>query len=196
MMRKFLILFFAIVSPCSISLADDIEYEAPGTFSGGFVPGLLCEDCRDPYDYPMDYVAFGYNAFFGEDPWLFGSEVNWPFRVYNLEREWVNIWFDDVFHFWPSLLPEVLTVMIRFENGRIFRFYVLRDEPSLPVGEQQPEPESESTACGCAGGDDDDDEYTEPEEELEFEERERTGSVEIVDPDEDGDFPPFWEEEL
>ena len=193
-MRNFLILFFAIAFPYSISIADDIEYEIPGIFGGGFVPGILCDDCRDPYEYPMDYVAFGFNAFFGDDPWLFGPNVGWPFRVYNLEREWVNIWFEDVFNFTPSLLPELLTVMIRFENGRVVPYSVLRDEPSLPVGEQ--ESESGSAACGCAGGDDGDGEYTEPEEEWELEEPERTGSVEIVDPDEDGDFPPFWEEEL
>ena len=145
----------------------------------------------------MDFVAFAYNGFFGDEHWMFGSHISWPFRIYNLNGDWVNAWFEDVLFYTPSLLPRLLTVMIRFENGQVVAFKVRMGEPGLPVGDQEPEPESEPGSCSCGGdgGDAGDDEYDDPDE-YEWPEPESTGNVGIVDPDEDGEFPPFWEEEL
>jgi hypothetical protein len=196
-MRRLIIILIATVLPCSLVLADDIENV--GVYGDGFYPGVVCVDCRDPYEYPMDFVAFGYNAFFGEDAWLFASNLDWPFRIYNLDGDWVAVWFENILFDMPSLLPDLMQVMLRFENGQIVAYTVLQDGPDMPVGaESESEPESGSADCGCGDGEEGDDEYEESEEEWEWEweESELTGEVEIVDPDEDGEFDDYWDEEL
>jgi hypothetical protein len=194
-MRRLTILLFATVLLYLPAHADDIESQSGDPFGPGFVPGILCDECRDPNEYPMDFVAFAYNGFFGDEHWMFGSKISWPFRIYNLNGDWVNTWFEDVIFYTPSLLPRLLTVMIRFENGQVVAFKVRMGESSLPIGNQDPEPEPGPGSCSCGGEGGDDDEYDDPDE-YEWPEPEPTGNVEIVDADEDGEFPPFWEEEL
>ena len=195
-MRKLIILMFAAVLPYSPAFADDTE--DVDVFDNDFGPGIVCDDCRDPYEYPMDYVGLAYNAFFGDEAWLFDSNVSWPFRIYNLDGDWVAIWFEDLLFDMPSLMPNLMEVMLRFENGQVMLYTVLQDGPDMQVGaETESDSESGSADCDCdEGGEDSDDEYEDPEEEWEWdeEESERTGDVEIVDPDEDGEYDDFWEE--
>lgn len=204
-MHRLIILLFVLALPCSPTLAiefdappdDPIESDdaTPDVFGDDFVPGLVCDICRDPYEYPMDFVGVAHNAFFGDEPWLLGSDVSWPFRIYNLNGDWVAVWFENILFDMPSLLPDTMVVMVRFENGLVVPHTVIQDGPDLPIGpEQEPEPESGSADCSCGDGGEDDGDYTDPEEEWEYEEPEYEGVVEIVDPDEDGEYPDFYEE--
>lgn len=160
-------------------------------------PGWICPPCRDPETHPIDFTAMAYNAYFGENPWAIDSILGIPFRVYNLQLDWVVIWFDDVVLDLPSTLPDTMTVLVRLPTGQIKEFEVLQGGPDLPIGD--PDAESDGSSGGWGGDDSDgsdDDDYGEDDgdvEEPEIDEPE--GEVEIEDPDDDGEFPE-WEEEL
>lgn len=158
-------------------------------------PGWLCEDCRDPEAYPGDFAAFAYNAYFGENPWAFSSELGIPFRVYNPSLQWVAIWFENFFFDMPSLLPNTMEIHVRLRTGEVVTFTVVQGGPDLPVGGETAT--GEPGGCGCAGGgsEDDYDEFDDYEEPEFFEPTAPDGIVEIVDPNDDGEFPP-WEVEL
>ncbi|MGI9272175.1 MAG: hypothetical protein ACR2QT_10400 [Woeseiaceae bacterium] len=200
-MHRLLILLFAFALPFSTSLAVEFDNTAedqvepdestPDVFGDDFVPGIVCDVCGDPYEDPMDFVGVAYNAFFGDEPWLAGSDVSWPFRIYNLDGQWVAVWFENILFDMPSLLPDTMEVMVRFQNGLVVTYTVLQDGPTIQVG---PEPESGSADCSCGGDGEEEDDYADIEEEWEPEESEPTGVVEIVDPDEDGEFPDFYDE--
>lgn len=168
----------------------------------GHYPGYFCDDCRDPAEYPMDFAAFAYNGYWGDDPWMLSSQLGMPFRIYNAEMQWVAAWFEQVLFGAPlSLLPDTMDVLVRLETGQVLTFTVIQGGPDLPVGSQEPYPDARTTtgsctcADGAAGGEADDD-YVEPDEfELPWVQDEVSGTVEIIDPEEDGEFPP-WEEEL
>lgn len=154
-------------------------------------PGWLCEACRDPIEHPEDFAAFAYNAYWGEELWAFGSELGIPFRVYNLRLQWAVIWFEDFFFDGVSLLPNTMDIRVRLETGQIITITVIQGGPDLPVNPDSTE--SAPGGCGCGGGDEevgDIEEYAEPETDLDL-----SGHVEIVDPDENGEFPE-WEREL
>jgi hypothetical protein len=160
-------------------------------------PGWLCPECRDPAEFPGDFAAFAYNAYFGDGLWAFGSELGIPFRVYNLELQWVVIWFESVLFDLPSLLPDTMDVRLRLPTGEIITFTVVQGGPDLPVGGDTSVQETEGCGCGGGGSDEDDefDEFDEDDEFGGFEGYEPEGVVEIVDPDEDGEFPE-WAVEL
>ena len=159
--------------------ADDV-------YGDGFFPGYLCDECRDPDEYPMDFAAFAYNGYFGEHPWLRESELGIPFRIYSLDRQWVTVWFDNVLFDVQTMLPNLVDILVRLDTGQILTFTMLQNGPDLPLGDPE----------GGSGDDEYDeyDEYDEPDE-YELEEPERYGVVEIEDPDENGEFPD-WEQEL
>lgn len=164
-----------------------------------FYPGWICEACRDPAEYPEDYAAFAYNAYFGEAAWAFGAELGIPFRVYSREATWVVIWFEDFLWDGVSLLPNTMDVRIRLETGEIVTITVLQGGPDLPVGDET-SGTTDPCSCGSGGGasedEEDHSEYADDaEEDFHWEEPEYEGFVEIVDPDENGDFPE-WEVEL
>lgn len=156
-------------------------------------PGVLCHICRDPNEHPMDFAAAAYNSYFGEEPWLRDSQLGIPFRIYNLELQWVVVWFEGIAFDGISFLPNTMTVHIRLQDGQILTFNVIQGGPDLPVGDPNPEPEDGGNSCSCDyGGDGEgEDDYTEPDEGLP-EPPDPSGRVGIEDPDEDGDFPE-WE---
>jgi hypothetical protein len=157
-------------------------------------PGWLCEACRNPAEHAFDFAAYSYNAYWGEKPWAFESTLGMPFRVYNRDGQWVAVWFEGFLLDSISLLPSTMEVLVRLPTGEIVTFVVLQHGPDMPVGE--PEPMSEPDDGGAEGGDGDEEEdYADDEGSYEYEEPELTGSVEILDPDEDGEFPD-WHEEL
>ena len=161
------------------------------------VPGYLCEDCRDVYSHPMDFAAMAYNGYFGEDPWMWESELGIPFRIYNLEGQWVAVWFEDIVFDGITFLPDTLEVRLRLPNGQILTFHLLQEGPDLPIGDPDPEPPATSGECGCSGydsGGEGEDDYTDPDDGLPEPDEmpEPSGVVSIVDPDEDDEFPE-WE---
>lgn len=167
------------------------------------VPGYLCDDCRDVYTDPMDFVAMAYNGYFGDDPWMWESQLGIPFRIYNLQGQWVAVWFEGVIFDSITFLPDTLDVRLRLPNGQILTFSVLQDGPDLPIGNPDPDPDPETPvatnncSCGGGGGGEGEDDYAEPDEGLPepVELPEPSGVVTILDPDEDGEFPE-WELEL
>jgi len=159
-------------------------------------PGWLCVDCRDPAEYPNDFAAFAYNAYWGEDPWAFSSELGIPFRVYNLQLQWVVVWFEKFLFDMPSLLPNTMEIHVRLQTGEILTFTVVQGGPDLPVGGEPSIVEPGGCSCGGGGTEEDYDEGDGYEEPDDFEYPEPDGVVEIVDPNEDGDFPPWEEVEL
>lgn len=186
------LLVVALLSTDAIAIdrrdRHDIYEDEPDIY-----PGWLCEACRDPGEYPGDFAAFAYNAYFGDDPWAFSSGLGIPFRVYNRDLQWVVIWFENFLFDMPSLLPNTLDVHVRLRTGEVVTFTVVQGGPDLPVGDAASAPDTDN--CGCGGGEDEHDEFDEFEEPEDFEPPEPDGVVEIVDPNDDGEFPP-WEVEL
>ena len=169
----------------------DIYEDEPGIY-----PGWLCPECRNPLEYPEDFSAFAYNAYFGEDPWAFGSDLGIPFRVYNLDLQWVAIWFENFLFDMPSLLPNTMEIHVRLRTGEVVTFTVVQGGPDLPVGGVTTIAEPGGCSCGDGGGGEDYDEFGDHEEPEDFEPPEYDGVVEIVDPGDDGEYPPWEEVEL
>jgi hypothetical protein len=161
-------------------------------------PGWLCEACRDPLDHPGDFAAFAYNAYFGSDQWAFDSELGIPFRIYTLAGQWVAVWFENFLFDSISLLPNTLDVRIRLETGEVITITLVQGGPDLPVGDDAAV--TEPAPCDCDGeeSDEEEDEFEDDgplDEGFEWEDPDPEGYVEIVDPDENGDFPD-WDEEI
>jgi len=174
-------------------LGDSIEGDV-FTDNGELYPGYGCLDCRDPEAFPVDFAAFAYNGFWGENPWMRETRLGIPFRIYNRELGWVVAWFEDVYLDSFTFLPDTMQIHVRLPSGQILTFTVLQGGPDMPVGDQDSDSGSD---CGCGGGSSGGEGDDEPatDEGIEWEPPDYDGSVEIVDPDEDGEFPP-WEEEL
>lgn len=182
------IMLLLLVFHGSPVFAIEFDELAEDVLDDGFYPGFLCPDCRDPMQYPADYAAVIYNGYFGEDPWLLESTLGVPFRIYNLNTDYVVIWFEGVFFDAPSLLPDLMDIRIRLENGVVITLTVMQDGPDMWIGER------DENDGGGSDGDDDDYEERDEEVEVEIDESDGTGYVEIIDPDENGEFPE-WEEE-
>lgn len=174
-------------------LGDSIEGDV-FTDDGTVYPGWLCDDCRDPDDYAIDFAAVAYNGFWGENPWMRESRLGIPFRIYNLNGEWVALWFENLLFDSITLLPDTLDIRIRLQTGQIVTITVLQNGPDMPIGDTAPEPTTSSAGGAGGGGDEDGEDYAEIDD-YEWEEPEYSGSVEIIDPDDDGEFPE-WQEEL
>jgi hypothetical protein len=161
--------------------------------------GFLCEECRDLNEYPMDAVAYAYNGFFGEFPWMRSAGLGIPFRIYTVDGVSVLVWFEGVLFDAPSLLPDLMEVMVRMPDGRVLKFSILQNGPDLPIGVPEVPPITppvDAHGTGGNGGGGEDDDYEEPDEleDIEFEDPDHIGQVDIIDPDDDGVFPDWLEE--
>lgn len=168
----------------------------------GNVPGWGCIECRDPAEHPEDFAAFAYNAYFGSDPWASSSRLGMPFRVYNMQMQWALIWFEDIVFDLPSLLPNTMDIRVRLPSGQVITITVIQGGPDLPVGPpvEPPNIGPDGSACTCGGGgggeaDDSGDAGDDGETGSEADDTGGQGVVDILDPDEDGEFPD-WENEL
>ncbi|MDX1498749.1 MAG: hypothetical protein R3176_02555 [Woeseiaceae bacterium] len=65
-------------------LGDSIEGDVFDSPAGEY-PGILCDQCRDPAEFLIDFAAVAYNGWWGESPWIRDTRLGMPFRVYNLE---------------------------------------------------------------------------------------------------------------
>jgi hypothetical protein len=164
---------------------------------GEIYPGWLCLECRDVYEHPEDYAAFAWNAYFGEHPWAWNSRLGIPFRVYNMDMQWVVVWFTDFVFDTPDFMPETMNVRIRLPNGVIITIELLENGPDLYVDPPPPPP---TPVCSCGDGGDggeEGDDFDEADGEGELDDlpdwggQDSLGIVDIVDPDEHGDFPDF-----
>jgi len=194
--RKYLqALLLAIALQCAPALAVNFEERANDVFDDGFFPGILCDVCRDPQEHPEDFVALAFNAYFGDQPWMWDWQLGIPFRIYNLNQDWVVVWFEGVLFDAPTLLPNLMDIRLRLQNGVVITMTVLQDGPDMLIGERNPE--SGVPAGGAGGGGEADDSYEEPEEQPDIETGAgyRIGIVEIIDPDDAGRFID-WEREL
>ena len=193
-MRNYLqIVLLSLALQGAPAFAIDYSKRADRPMDDGFFPGIMCHECRDPMQHPEDYAALIYNGFFGDEPWLLGWKLGLPIRIYYAHMDYVLVWFEGALFDTPSLLPNLLDIRMRLPNGVVITLTLLQEGPDMTIGE----PASGDPVCapneGSAGNEDDDYEEREEIEEIEFDEP--VGHVEIVDPDEDGEFPD-WEEEL
>ena len=162
---------------------------------------VMCTECRDPLDYPDDYVNFAFNQIYGPESWMpFGLADD--FFVTNLNNQTVYVDVDFIFlgigwegfrlPFWPTNL---LQITLALPDGTLL--YAIRSvfQTSLPVpssGEDDQQDDTGDNASSDEGGEDsedEDDEYDVGDSEWEEPEiDEPVGIVEIIDPDEDGNF--------
>lgn len=128
----------------------------------GMVPGWLCEPCRSPSEYPTDFAAFAYNAYWGPNAWAWDSTLGIPFRIYNRRLEWVVVWFEDVLFKVPSFLPDTMQIKLRLPTGEVISIEVIKGGPEMPIGVDE-EPGVPSYSCGCMAGSGSGGSYLEPE---------------------------------
>ena len=179
-MRK-LLLILLLFSP----LAAEICVAQTGTVN------IVCEDCRDPHEYPDDFVNFAFNQLYGPDAWLTYEQAD-DFYITNLDNQTVYVDVDFVFlgidfeglrlPVWPTY---ILQITLALPDGTLYTAFRSIFQTSLPV------PSSDDSVQSDTGGGDEaeDDEYdanAEEWEEPEYDDYE--GITWIEDPDEDGYF--------
>lgn len=149
-----------------------------------------CKRCRDAYEHPNDYVNFAYDQVYGDDGWMDFDEAD-DFYIANPDGFVVYVDVDYVMHglkFFGMTLPmwptNTIQISLALPNGRIYTTQRSVFHRTLPV------PTSQDPAPGGAneGGDEGVDDPQGDEEEWEIPEIEREGRVDILDPDENGDF--------
>jgi len=162
-----------------------------------------CERCRDPYEHPGDYVNFAYDQIYGDDGWMDFDQAD-DFYISNPDGFVVYVDVDYVMYgfelvglslpIWPTNL---LQIRLALPNGTIYTTLRGVFHRTLPVPTSQ-DPAPSDPGGGDNGGNEgvDDPEDDGNDEEWEPPEIERNGTVEIQDPDENGDFPDAdWCEE-
>jgi len=164
---------------------------------------IVCAECRNPQEYPDDFVNFAFNQAYGKDAWLTYDQAD-DFYVTNLDNQTVYVDVDFVFlgvgfegfrfPLWPTY---ILQFTLALPNGTLntaFRSIYLTP---LPVPSSNDSLQDDTTSSSDAGGGDDgegDDYYDDDDgydgydewDEQEYDDYE--GFVEIEDPDEDGNF--------
>lgn len=194
-MRKILALL-VLLSP----LAAEISFAQTNQVT------VDCEDCRDPYQYPEDYVNFAFNQIYGPDAWMNLDQAD-DFHIMNSFGQSIYVDVDFVFQyfgfegfrfpFWPRNLLEI---SISLPDGTIITQRRSVFQVNLPVGDQSNDDGgATTTGDGGGGGDEgDDDEDYNDDDDYEWEEPEYDdgpeGVVTIEDPDEDGNFEEWCEE--
>jgi hypothetical protein len=163
---------------------------------------IMCDDCRDPEEYPDDYVNFAFNQLYGPDAWLSYEQAD-DFFVTNLLNQRVYVDVDFMLlgigfqglrlPFWPTYL---LQITLALPSGDLYTAVRSVFQTSLPVPSSD---DSGTTDSGDSGGDgdgDDEDEGGNDADLYEWEEPEfgeNEGVTGIEDPDEDGWFSdPDW----
>lgn len=162
---------------------------------------ILCADCRDPHQYPADFVNFAFNQLYGPDAWM-TFELADDFYVTNLDNQTVHIDADFVFlglgfkglriPFWPTY---ILRFTLALPNGQLYTAHRSVFQTSLPVpssldAEQSDAESNDSSSYDDGDEGDGEDDYYDADidewEDAEYDDYE--GTTWIEDPDEDGDF--------
>jgi hypothetical protein len=171
---------------------------------------IVCEDCRDPHQYPDDFVNFAFNQLYGPDAWLSYEQAD-DFFITNLDNQTAYVDVDFVFlgigleglrlPVWPTFL---LQFTLALPDGTIVMAFRSKFQISLPVpssDDSEPADAGNSSSSGGGGGGDEGEDYDDVEVDVdEWEEPEiddHVGISWIEDPDEDGlfDDADWYEEE-
>ena len=160
---------------------------------------IPCDDCRDPLQYPEDWANHAFNQVYGDDAYLTFDEAD-DFWLYNPRGDRVYVDVDFIMtglNFLGQKLPlwptNTIQITLALPDGTLMSFQRSVFHDHLPV--PSPTGSGDDNATTTSGGDNgndgvDDEPYAEDEEMPEIE---REGTVTIVDPDENGDFPePEW----
>ncbi|MDH4107443.1 MAG: hypothetical protein OEW35_03940 [Gammaproteobacteria bacterium] len=176
----------------SETVPEDLVSDDP--FSRNY-PTLDCAACRDPMTYSVDFGNAAWNAIWGPK----GSLDLWHdlapggmLKVVNAEGQYALVWFSDYLHVLGTPTNTML-IKVRLPNGQVFEYSVLRIGIELLVGADGGDTAAPGPDSDGADGEDDpewsdaaDYEYEEPEPPR--------GTVEIVDPDDYGEYPDWMEE--
>jgi len=193
-MRK-LLLVFILMSP----LAAEVSVAQRGAID------IICADCRDPEQYPDDFVNFAFNQIYGPDAWLSWDQADDMF-VTNLARQRVYVDADFVFYglgikgfelpLWPANLLQFTVALPSGHLVRELRSIFLAPLPVPATSDNSGTRNSSGSEGDEEEGeldgsfDEDPDEWDEPESDG------YVGFTSIEDPDEFGDFEePDWCEE-
>jgi hypothetical protein len=172
---------------------------------------IVCSECRDPQEYPDDFVNFAFNQTYGPDAWLTYDQAD-DFYVTNLDNQAVYVDVDFVFlgvgfegfrfPFWPTY---ILQFTLALPDGNLYTAFRSIYLTPLPVPSSDDSSQDNTTGSSDAGGGDDgeEDDYYDDYDDYdgydEWDEQEYddyVGFTDIEDPDEDGNFrDPDWCEE-
>ena len=135
-MRKLLPLLLLL-----LPLAADICVAQEGKIN------IVCADCRDPHQYPDDFVNFAFNQLYGPDAWLTYEQAD-DFFVTNLKNQTVYVDVDFLFlgigfeglrlPLWPT---NILQFTLALPDGTIYTAYRSIFQISLPVPSSDPDEE-------------------------------------------------------
>jgi hypothetical protein len=158
---------------------------------------IFCDECRDPLRYPDDWANFAFNQVYGDEAWMDFDKAD-DFFLVNRNGDRVYVDVDYVmkgFRFLGQELPiwpkNKVLIELALPNGRIVTYLRSIFMHPLPVPSgPDPDHNSDSESSGGSGGSagEGDDDY-EDLDDYEHPEVENHGFVDIVDPDEDGEFP-------
>jgi hypothetical protein len=159
---------------------------------------IVCADCRDPHQYPDDFVNFAFNQLYGPDAWLSYDQAD-DFFITDLDQQTVYVDVDFVFlgfgleglrlPFWPTYL---LQFTLALPDGTLYTALRSIFQTSLPVpsSDDSSSPDAGGGGDGGDEGDEDDDNNYDADvyewEEPDYDDY--VGITWIEDPDEDGFF--------
>lgn len=191
MMYK-LIAALLLISP----LLSDIGFAQAGATEN------YCGQCRNPYEHPDDYVNFAYGQIYRDYGWMDFDQAD-DFYIINPDGFVVYTDVDfimqglDIFGLrlpiWPT---NVIHISLALPDGTLYTTRRSVFHRTLPVPTSQDPAPVDPREADSSGGGEGVDEPEGDDEEWEIPEIERSGKVEIIDPDENGDFPETdWCEE-
>lgn len=164
---------------------------------------LLCEECRDPIRYTDDWANFAFNQVYGDEAWMDFDQAD-DFFIYNLRGDRVYVDIDYVMEgfnligqrlpIWPK---NKLLIELALPNGDIVSYVrsIFMHPLPVPASDDSSEDDPGSNGGG-GGGEADDDDRPDDDDGLPDPDIEHEGIVEIVDPDEVGEYPDTeWCEE-
>ena len=160
---------------------------------------IVCAECRDPHQYPDDFVNFAFNQAYGRDAWLTYDQAD-DFYLTNLDKQTIYVDVDFVFlgvgfegfrfPFWPTY---ILQFTLALPDGTLyttFRSIYLTPLPVPSSDDDVPDEPNSSNSSDADDGEEDeeDNDYDDYDEWDEQDDDDYVGFVEIEDPDEDGNF--------
>ena len=172
------------------------------SFAQANAQDVPCDACRDANRFPEDVVNFAFNQIYGPDAWMTFDEAD-DFFVTNLLGQRVYVDADFVFDGFdlggfdlPYLPRYLLQFTLALPRGTIYVAHRSVFQTSLPVPaslDNTTDGTSDSSTGG--GGEDGDEDWdSDPDEWQEPEFDDPVGTVEIEDPDENGEFEEWCEE--